>query len=183
MPDSPGSCVKSANYGGANNHRDPGVNWEWCQYMEMIGDGANCKCNDAFTHFNCTLDGSEAWKCADGATVERSCTASARAARCSPSESTTPAPRRSRHELRGQHQRQRGDRRLGRDEPRARAGAGGVGGAGGAPRATTGSGGKASKSGGQDSSCAITGAPAEDLPALWSLSLLGIAAIRRRKSA
>jgi MYXO-CTERM domain-containing protein len=60
---SPGSCVQSPNYGGASNHRDPGVNWEWCQYMEMIGDGASCKCNDAFDHFNCVHDLSEAVRC------------------------------------------------------------------------------------------------------------------------
>ena len=60
---SPGECVKSDSYGGANNHRDPGVNWEWCQYMEMIGDGASCKCNDAFDHFNCVHDLSEAVRC------------------------------------------------------------------------------------------------------------------------
>ncbi len=69
-PDSPGSCVKNDDYGGANNHRDPGVNWEWCQYAEIIGEGAHCKCNDAFTHFNCTHDKSEAVKCADGVHVE-----------------------------------------------------------------------------------------------------------------
>ena len=60
---SPGSCVKSQSYGGANNHRDPGVSWEWCQYMEMIGDGASCKCNDAFDHFNCVHDLSEMVRC------------------------------------------------------------------------------------------------------------------------
>ncbi|MEP7120775.1 MAG: N-acetylmuramoyl-L-alanine amidase [Byssovorax sp.] len=66
---SPGACVKSNNYGGANNHRDPGVNWEWCQYMELIGDGASCKCNDAFDHFNCVHDLSEMVRCPN-ATVE-----------------------------------------------------------------------------------------------------------------
>jgi MYXO-CTERM domain-containing protein len=67
-PDSPGTCVKSPNYGGANNHRDPGVYWEWCQYMEMIGDGATCKCNDAYSHFNCFHDMSGRVKC-DGTNV------------------------------------------------------------------------------------------------------------------
>ncbi len=39
-PDSPGSCTKDASYGGASNHRDPGVYWEWCQYREIVGHGA-----------------------------------------------------------------------------------------------------------------------------------------------
>jgi MYXO-CTERM domain-containing protein len=64
---SPGECIKSNSYGGANNHRDPGVNWEWCQYMELIGDGASCKCNDAFNHFNCVHDLSEMVRCPNAA--------------------------------------------------------------------------------------------------------------------
>ena len=43
---SPGTCVGDSNYGGANHHTDPGVYWEWCQYMEIAG--GTCKCNDAF---------------------------------------------------------------------------------------------------------------------------------------
>jgi N-acetyl-anhydromuramyl-L-alanine amidase AmpD len=69
-PDSPGSCTKSASYGGASNHRDPGIHWEWCQYMEIVGNGAHCKCNDAYTHFNCVHDLSERVKCSDGVNVE-----------------------------------------------------------------------------------------------------------------
>ena len=65
-PDSPGTCTQSSSYGGASNHSDPGVFWEWCQYMEMIGDGASCKCNDAFDHFNCVHDLSEAVRCPNG---------------------------------------------------------------------------------------------------------------------
>lgn len=68
-PDSPGTCVKSPNYGGASNHRDPGIYWEWCQYLDIIGDGAHCKCNDAYTHFNCTHDMTLRVKCDDGANV------------------------------------------------------------------------------------------------------------------
>ncbi|APR78032.1 N-acetylmuramoyl-L-alanine amidase [Minicystis rosea] len=67
--DSPGTCVQSPDYGGANNHRDPGVHWNWCQYTEIIGNGAHCKCNDAYTHFNCTYDKSERIKCNDGENV------------------------------------------------------------------------------------------------------------------
>ncbi len=69
-PDSPGTCIKSDNYGGANNHRDPGVYWEWCQYMEIVGGGAQCKCNDAYSHFNCVHDLSEAFRCTDGVMLE-----------------------------------------------------------------------------------------------------------------
>src|SRR5262249_32479844 len=68
-PDSPKTCIASPDYGGANNHRDPGIHWEWCEYMEMIGSGSHCKCNDAYDLFNCTHDGSERVKCADGMTV------------------------------------------------------------------------------------------------------------------
>jgi N-acetyl-anhydromuramyl-L-alanine amidase AmpD len=67
--DSPGACVKSPNYGGANNHRDPGVNWEWCQYMELVGDdapGSGCKCNDTFDLWNCVHDLSMMNRCVDG---------------------------------------------------------------------------------------------------------------------
>ena len=69
-PDSPGSCTKDNSYGGANNHRDPGVYWEWCQYLEIIGNGAHCKCNDAYSLFNCVHDLSEKVKCGDGTHVE-----------------------------------------------------------------------------------------------------------------
>jgi MYXO-CTERM domain-containing protein len=68
-PDSPASCVQDDRYGGANNHRDPGVNWEWCHYTDIIGQGASCKCNDVFDHFNCSLDGTFMAKC-DGGMVE-----------------------------------------------------------------------------------------------------------------
>jgi MYXO-CTERM domain-containing protein len=65
-PSSPGKCVKDDNYGGANNHRDPGIYWEWCQYLEIIGEGAQCKCNDAFELFNCVHDLSEMVRCNAG---------------------------------------------------------------------------------------------------------------------
>lgn len=53
-PDSPGTCIESGNYGGAGHHHDPGVYWEWCQYMEMVG--GSCKCNDTFELWNCVHD-------------------------------------------------------------------------------------------------------------------------------
>jgi MYXO-CTERM domain-containing protein len=63
-PDSPGSCIASGNYGGAGHHSDPGVNWEWCQYMEMVG--GTCKCNDTFDLWNCVHDGTMMNRCKDG---------------------------------------------------------------------------------------------------------------------
>ncbi|MFO0612461.1 MAG: peptidoglycan recognition family protein [Polyangiaceae bacterium] len=74
--DSPGQCVKSPNYGGANNHRDPGVNWEWCQFMELVGDGApgtSCKCNDTFGLWNCVHDLSMMNRCVDGVVEIQHC--------------------------------------------------------------------------------------------------------------
>ncbi len=53
-PDSPGACIDSGNYGGSAHHHDPGIYWEWCQYMEMVG--GSCKCNDTFELWNCVHD-------------------------------------------------------------------------------------------------------------------------------
>ncbi|MDB4953355.1 MAG: N-acetylmuramoyl-L-alanine amidase [Myxococcales bacterium] len=62
-----GTCETSASYGGADNHRDPGYNWQWCQYMESLG--GSCTCNDAYPLWNCTTDKTEAVRCVNG-TVE-----------------------------------------------------------------------------------------------------------------
>ncbi len=59
------SCEKSANYGGANNHRDPGYYWQWCQYFQKLG--GHCACNDAWSLWNCTTDKTEAVRCHNGA--------------------------------------------------------------------------------------------------------------------
>ncbi len=68
------TCETSASYGGASNHRDPGYNWQWCQYMESLG--GTCNCNDAWNHFNCTTDLTEAVRCTNGTTLEiQHCTA------------------------------------------------------------------------------------------------------------
>lgn len=61
------ACETSPNYGGANNHRDPGYHWQWCQYMEHLG--GSCTCNDAYSLWNCTTDLKEAVRCVNG-TVE-----------------------------------------------------------------------------------------------------------------
>jgi uncharacterized protein (TIGR03382 family) len=66
------ACETSANYGGASNHRDPGYNWQWCQYMETLG--GTCECNDAWDNWNCTTDRTEAWRCNNGTLESQHCT-------------------------------------------------------------------------------------------------------------
>ena len=65
------ACENSANYGGAGNHRDPGYHWQWCQYMESLG--GSCTCNDAWSLWNCTTDGTEAWRCNSGTVEKQDC--------------------------------------------------------------------------------------------------------------
>ena len=172
-PDSPGTCVKSPDYGGASNHRDPGVHWEWCQYMEIIGEGARCKCNDAFTHFNCTHDMTERVKCDDGVNVVISHCANA---------SCIVQP-------------------IGVDDicgeeatsSSSSSGAGGVGGSGGAGGDSGGAGGAEGGAGGNggsrpkgadagdDSGCALGASPTGGVaPAVALLGLLAAAARRKR---
>lgn len=66
------ACEKSPNYGGANNHRDPGYNWQWCEFMEKLG--GTCECNDAWPSWNCTTDLTEAWRCNSGKLEKEACT-------------------------------------------------------------------------------------------------------------
>jgi hypothetical protein len=77
------ACEKSDSYGGANNHRDPGYNWQWCQYLELIG--GSCRCNDAWPLWNCTTDGTEMWRCNSGTLEKQTC-----AAGCLPQPTGTP---------------------------------------------------------------------------------------------
>jgi len=65
------SCLGSTKYGGASNHRDPGPNWMWCQYMQKLG--GSCDCNDAFSHFNCTTDKTQAVRCVSGTVEVKTC--------------------------------------------------------------------------------------------------------------
>lgn len=65
-------CENSTSYGGANNHNDPGFYWQWCQYMEHLG--GSCTCNDAWEHWNCTTDLTEAVRCANGVVEIQQCT-------------------------------------------------------------------------------------------------------------
>jgi N-acetyl-anhydromuramyl-L-alanine amidase AmpD len=67
------NCENSDNYGGANNHRDPGFHWQWCQYMQ--GLGGTCTCNDAWPLWNCTTDGTEAVRCNSGTVEIQQCSA------------------------------------------------------------------------------------------------------------
>lgn len=65
------ACIQSRDYGGASNHYDPGYNWQWCQYMEMLG--GSCECNDAYADWNCTTDGTQMWRCHGGVLDKREC--------------------------------------------------------------------------------------------------------------
>jgi N-acetyl-anhydromuramyl-L-alanine amidase AmpD len=65
------ACEHDDNYGGVDNHRDPGEYWQWCQYMEKLG--GYCTCNDAWDHWNCTTDKTEAVRCFDGAPQIEAC--------------------------------------------------------------------------------------------------------------
>jgi N-acetyl-anhydromuramyl-L-alanine amidase AmpD len=67
------NCENSPNFGGASNHRDPGYNWQWCQYMQKLG--GSCTCNDAWPLFNCTTDKTQAVRCRDGVVEIVDCTA------------------------------------------------------------------------------------------------------------
>ena len=66
------NCEDSASFGGADNHRDPGFNWQWCQYMEKLG--GSCTCNDAWPLWNCTTDKTEAVRCVNGQVQIEQCT-------------------------------------------------------------------------------------------------------------
>jgi N-acetyl-anhydromuramyl-L-alanine amidase AmpD len=61
-------CEFDDDYGGSHNHRDPGLHWQWCQYMEKLG--GFCECGDAYSHFNCTTDKTEAVRCTRDGKVE-----------------------------------------------------------------------------------------------------------------
>ena len=62
-PDSPKACEASDDYGGAGNHRDPGI-WEWATYMPRFGGAA--KCNDVWALWNCAHDHTRAFRCRSG---------------------------------------------------------------------------------------------------------------------
>ncbi len=70
--DTLGTCETSSDYGGANNHRDPGYHWQWCEYMKALG--GTCTCNDTYDHWNCTTDHTEAVRCTNGVVEIDDCT-------------------------------------------------------------------------------------------------------------
>lgn len=175
-PDSPGTCVKSPNYGGANNHRDPGVNWEWCQYLDIIGEGARCKCNDAFKHFNCTHDKTMRVKCDDDVNVQidhcggMSCIVEPIGVDDICGEYPPPMSISS-----------SSGSSSGSVTTGSTGGAGGNGGAGGAGGSDGGDGGEAGSEPSAKSGCAI--APADrSTPELAVLLALGAVALRRRRA-
>lgn len=65
------ACIQSKDYGGASGHYDPGPNWQWCQYMEMLG--GSCRCQDTHGEWTCTTDGSAMWRCNEGLVEKQSC--------------------------------------------------------------------------------------------------------------
>jgi len=69
---SPSTCETGSSYGGADNHRDPG-DWEWCTYMPRFG--GSCKCNDIWDLWNCSSDGTQAFRCQNGQVELQQCTA------------------------------------------------------------------------------------------------------------
>jgi N-acetyl-anhydromuramyl-L-alanine amidase AmpD len=68
--DAPVTCTESGEYGGANQHSDPGV-WEWSTYMARFGGAA--KCNDAPATLTCAEDKSKAFRCASGTFELQTC--------------------------------------------------------------------------------------------------------------
>jgi len=64
--DAPKACETSGNYGGSNNHTDPGV-WEWSTYMARIGGTA--KCNDATSLWECSTGTTSRYRCENDAGI------------------------------------------------------------------------------------------------------------------
>lgn len=65
------ACESDLDYGGSGHHTDPGYYWQWCQYMEKLG--GSCNCNDAWSLWNCTSDGTQAWRCDNGKLEKQEC--------------------------------------------------------------------------------------------------------------
>jgi MYXO-CTERM domain-containing protein len=100
--DAPTACETSDDWGGANNHRDPGV-WEWATYMPRFSGSA--KCNDVGLTWSCTADKTKRLRCGSTAgsvaidPCAGSCTgggdgsdASATDAVCVGTQASAPAP-------------------------------------------------------------------------------------------
>ena len=63
-PDSPSECMWNTSYGGMSHHTDPGIYWEWGQYMDLLG--GQCRCNDVSESWSCVHDRSMMFRCANG---------------------------------------------------------------------------------------------------------------------
>lgn len=173
--DSPGSCVSNTSYGGASHHTDPGIYWEWCQYMELAG--GDCKCNDAYELWNCVHDLSMMVRCPAGEVEMVHCADTCVVEPIGVNDHCTPLV------------------------PSGSGGAGGGGGAGGSDGAGVGGGGGAGGSGeggsggsgedpgnkdpGEESGCSIKKSPGqssgEAAIMLGALGVLGIWGARRRR--
>jgi MYXO-CTERM domain-containing protein len=171
--DAPESCVKDDNYGGANNHRDPGVYWEWCQYMSIIGEGAACKCNDAHKIFNCVHDLSARVRCLDGTVQYEPCAGGCEVKPIGEDDVCAVIPT-------------TGAGGAGGGGVGGGAGfggngdAGGQGGAGTGGKGTGGAGGGGSSGGSKGCSCSVEGSDESGMG--WGIALLGaLAACSRRR--
>jgi len=170
--DSPGTCVKSPNYGGAGNHRDPGVYWEWCQYTEIIGDGAHCKCNDAYALFNCVHDLTGMVRCNGGQIEYVQCPAGCAVMPLGVNDECVPVPTTS-----------SGTGGMGGSGGASGAG---VGGSGGSDVGAGGEGGQAVPGGSDEESgcsCGVQGGSSSGDDALWlgALGALGVMTRARRR--
>lgn len=170
---SPAACIASNHYGGANHHDDPGIYWEWCQYMELVGKGAagsGCKCTDSYDHWNCVHDLSEMNRCVNGQVEIVHCAdkcvieANGVDDHCTPVDPATTSSTSS---------------------------TGGAGGAGGAtPAAQTsstsgsgGAGGGASVAADGGCGCRVAEAPSDELPFALFGAMASLGAIGRRRRA
>ena len=172
--DSPGTCVKNTSYGGAGHHTDPGVYWEWCQYMELLG--GTCKCNDGFSLWNCVADLSMMVRCPAGEVEIVHCADACVVEPIGTDDHCTPQSGGGGN----------GGGGMGGGGGSTSAGVGGAGGAGGSAGGGWGEGGTGgdAASPGQDSSCGVargrTGGSA-GLVALVALVGLGTMVERRRR--
>jgi len=72
------ACETDPRYGGVSRHTDPGVTWQWCQYMNTLG--GSCACNDTDSTWTCATDGTEAARCVNGQVELLACTQGCEAA-------------------------------------------------------------------------------------------------------
>jgi N-acetyl-anhydromuramyl-L-alanine amidase AmpD len=66
------ACEADVRYGGVSHHTDPGLTWQWCQYLAALG--GSCACADANPTWTCTTDGTQAVRCVGGEVALATCT-------------------------------------------------------------------------------------------------------------